>query len=192
MPTNPEPSQHLPQKDRAALLVIDAQERLALAMPPGVGAGVLRNTRILIETAREFDLPIRITEQYPKGLGRTAPDLTAALPQDVVPFEKVAFSCCAAAGFLPLLDELGDRDWIVCGIETHVCVLQSVLDLLAGGRRIFVAADATCSRTKLNWSLGLNLMREAGAVVGSTEIFAFALTGAAGTEQFRRISRLVK
>lgn len=182
----------LPQKERAALLVIDTQERLAQAMPPDVLAGVLRNTRILIETAREFSLPVTVTEQYPKGLGPTAPDLAAALPPETVPFEKLAFSCCAAPGFNALLADAGERDWIVCGMETHICVLQTVLEMLAQGRRVFLPADAVCSRTKLNWRLGLDLMRQAGAVIGSTEMFAFALLETAGTEQFRRISRLVK
>jgi nicotinamidase-related amidase len=192
MPISANSASLLPNRDRTALLVIDIQERLAPAMPPDVAARVLRNTRILIETACEFGLPILVTEQYPKGLGHTAPDLLAALPPETLPFEKIEFSCCAAPGFSPLMETLGDRDLIICGMETHVCVLQSALDLLSAGRRVFVAADATCSRVKLNWTLGLDLMRQAGAVIGSTEIFAFGLLGAAGTEQFKRISRLVK
>ncbi len=192
MPNTSKIESPLPDQSRTALLVIDIQERLAPAMPHAVLASVLRNTRILIETACEFSLPILVTEQYPKGLGRTVPELTAVLPPESVPFEKVSFSCCAEPGFTPLLDSLGDRDIIVCGIETHVCVLQSTLDLLAAGRRVFVAADATCSRAKMNWRLGLDLMRQAGAGIGSTEIFAFALLRAAGTDRFKRISRLVK
>ena len=189
----PDPLTHpLPSPDRAALLLIDIQERLYPAMPPGVAASVERNARILVQTACEFSLPVLVTEQYPKGLGRTLPALAAELPPGVTPFEKVDFDCCAAPGFTGLLESLGDRDWIVSGIETHVCVLQSVLSMLAAGRRVFVAADATCSRVKLNWKLGLDLMRRFGAVIGSTEIFAFGLTKAAGTDQFRRISRLVK
>jgi nicotinamidase-related amidase len=159
---------------------------------PDEGAGVLRNARILLETAQEFGLPVAVSEQYPKGLGPTAAELRAALPADCPPFEKVVFSCCGAPGFDAVLERLGDRDIILGGIETHVCVLQTALDLLAAGRRVFVAADATASRASLNWKTGLRLMRQAGAVIGTTEIFVFSLLGAAGTEQFRRISKLVK
>ena len=87
---------------------------------------------------------------------------------------------------------MGSRALIVWGIETHVCVLQTTLDLLQAGRRIYVAADACGSRTKQNWRMGLALMRQAGAIITSTEIIAFALLGGAGTEQFKRISQLVK
>ena len=104
-------------------------------------------------------------------------------------FEKLAFSCCKEPAMAPLLTR---PDIILCGSETHVCVLQTALDLLAQGRRVFVAADATCSRVKYNWRLSLDLMQRAGAVIGSAEIFAFGLLGAAGTDRFKRISKLVK
>jgi nicotinamidase-related amidase len=91
-----------------------------------------------------------------------------------------------------VFEQPGQRDWILCGMETHVCVLQTALDLLQRGQNVFVAADAVCSRTKANWRTGLDLMRQAGAVIGSTEIFAFGLLGAAGSETFKKISRLVK
>ena len=186
------PSTILPDRARTALLVVDLQERLMAAMPPEVAASVLRNTSILIQAAREFSLPVLTSEQYPKGLGPTMPELREILPDGHAPLEKVVFSCCAAPGFEPVQEALGDRDVILCGSETHVCVLQTALDLLQSGRRVYVAADATCSRTKQNWRLGLDLMRQAGAVIGSAEIFAFGLLGAAGTEQFKRISKLVK
>jgi nicotinamidase-related amidase len=181
----------LPARGRSALLIVDIQQRLLPVMPQE-GAAVLRNAQILAETAVELGLPVRFSEQYPRGLGPTAAQLKAVLPADVAAFEKVVFSCCAAPGFQPVLDGLGDRDIILCGIETHVCVLQTAIDLLAAGRRVFVAADATCSRAPLNWKLALRLMRQAGAVIGSTEIFVFSLLGSAGSEQFKRISKLVK
>lgn len=186
------PRELLPDKNRSALLIVDVQERLVPAMPPEAAASAVRNTCILIEVAREFGLPVLVTEQYPKGLGPTVPEISSILPAGSTPFQKVAFSCCAAPGFLPLLEALGDRDLILCGIETHVCVLQTALDLRAMGRRVYLASDATCSRTKSNWRTGLDLMRQAGVVIGSTEIFAFGLLGAAGSEQFKRISKLVK
>ncbi len=186
------PRDLLPHPLHCALLVIDVQERLAAAMPEDVSGRVLRNTAILLNCAREFSLPVLVSEQYPRGLGHTAAEIKPLLPEGVVPVEKTAFSCCAVPAFKPLLEELGQRALIVWGIETHVCVLQTILDLLQEGRRVYVAADACGSRTKQNWRMGLDLMRRAGAIIGSTEIFAFALLGDAGSEQFKRISQLVK
>jgi len=186
------PSERLPKPDNCALLVIDIQERLAPAMPAGRLPDILRNTRILIKTACEFQLPVIVSEQYPKGLGSTLPEIRAALPPEVIPIEKLAFSCCKEAEFEPVFNQLSTHDIILCGMETHVCVLQTALDLLQRGHRVYVAADAVCSRTELNEQLGLNLMSQAGAVIGSTEIFAFGLLGAAGSDRFKRISRLVK
>ena len=186
------PRDLLPDPTSCALLVIDVQERLAAAMPADVAARVLRNTAILLKCAHEFSLPLLVTEQYPRGLGHTAAEIKSLLPEGTIPIEKTAFSCCAVPAFQPLLEQLGSRSIIVCGIETHVCVLQTTLDLLQAGRRVYVAADACGSRTKQNWRLGLDLMRRAGAAIGSTEIFAFALLGGAGTEQFKHISHMVK
>jgi len=182
----------LPDPANCALLIVDIQERLAAAMPGEVGARVVRNAAILLHTAAEFHIPVLISEQYPRGLGPTVAEIRAALPQDTEPVEKTAFSCCAVPAFQPLLEKTGQRDIILCGIETHVCVLQTALDLLQAGRRVYIAADATCSRHKQNWRAGLDLMRQAGAVIGTVEIFAFGMVGGAGTDQFKRISSLVK
>ena len=182
----------LPRSTRAALVVIDIQERLSLAMQPEEMAAVTRNSAILIEAAKEFGLPIILSEQYPKGLGPTLPSIYAFLPEGVRQATKMAFSCCGEPALQAMFDDLGDRDWIICGIETHVCVLQTTLDLLRQGRRVFVAGDAMCSRAAYNHQTGLNLMRQAGAVIGSTEIFVFGMLGAAGSERFKRISKLVK
>jgi nicotinamidase-related amidase len=186
------PKDFLPRADSSALLVIDVQERLASAMPGDVGVRVVRNTSILLHCAREFNLPVLASEQYPRGLGHTVPEVNNLLPETTRPVEKVAFSCCSVPEFQPLLDGLDGRGVILCGIEAHVCVLQTALDLLQSGRRVYVAADAVASRAKQNWRFGLDLMRRAGAVIGSTEMFAFSLLGSAGSEQFKRISQLVK
>lgn len=182
----------MPNREQCVLMVIDMQERLLAAMPTNILPGVLRNACILIETARELGLTTLLSEQYPKGLGPTAAEIKTALGPGVQPVEKLAFSCCRAPGFEPILKPLSRYDFILCGMETHVCVFQTALDLLESGQRVFIAADAVCSRTKPNWKIGLETMREAGAVIGSTEMFAFSLLGAAGTETFKRISKLVK
>lgn len=183
---------YLPRPEHTTLLVIDIQERLVPAMQPEALPQTLRNTRILIEAMREFGLPILTSEQYPKGLGPTLAEIRAALPENTVPISKIAFSCCREPAFTSALEALGDQDLILCGMETHVCVLQTALDLLAASRRVFIAADAVCSRTAANHQIGLDLMRQAGAVIGSTEVFAFSLLGAAGSDTFKRISKLVK
>jgi nicotinamidase-related amidase len=186
------PRQLLPDPSNTVLLVIDIQERLAAAMPGDVSERVVRNASILVKSAREFSLPVMVSEQYPRGLGATVGEIKALLPEGTTPIEKVAFSCCAVPAFQSLLDRLGQQSVILCGIETHVCVLQTALDLLQSGRRVYVAADAAGSRTKQNWRIGLDLMRRGGAVIGSTETFAFALLGSAGSEAFKRISQMVK
>jgi nicotinamidase-related amidase len=186
------PRELLPEKSSTALLIIDVQERLAAAMPGEVAGRVIRNTSILLHCAQEFSIPVLVSEQYPRGLGPTVAEIKALLPAETIPAEKTVFSCCAAPSFQPLLAQLSQRSVILCGIETHVCVLQTALDLLEAGWRVYIAADAAGSRTKQNWRMGLDLMRRAGAVIGSTEIFAFALLGGAGTDPFKRISQLVK
>lgn len=181
-----------PKPDRFAVLVIDIQERLAAVMPSEEMNAAIRNSVILMETAKEFGMPIIVSEQYPKGLGPSVEPICAALPEGYQPVPKVVFSCCRVPELQQTFDQLGGYDLIVCGIEAHVCVLQTTLDLLRQGRRVFVAADAICSRYLHNRQLALDLMRPAGAVIGSTEIFAFGLLGAAGTDRFKRISNLVK
>lgn len=181
----------LPNRERCALLVIDIQERLTVAMPADVLSGVLRSTCTLIQTAHEFSLPVLISEQYPKGLGPTVADIRA-ISANSQPLEKVEFSCCRAPAVAPALEALKGYDFILCGMETHVCVLQTAIDLLQRGHRVYAAADGMCSRTAFNHNTGLALMRDAGAVIGSAEVFAFGLLGAAGTERFKRISKLVK
>lgn len=181
-----------PRSGRFAVVVIDVQERLSAAMPVDEMTGVTRNVVILMKTAKEFGMPLVVSEQYPKGLGPSVAQVRAVLPENIKPVEKLAFSCCAEPGLRTVLEPLADHDLILCGIEAHVCVLQTAVDLLRWGCRVFVAADAVCSRTASNRQLGLDLMRQAGAVIGSTEIFAFALVGRAGNNRFKWLSSLVK
>lgn len=193
MPFTLAPFEYLPDRESCALLVIDIQERLCSVMPEPVLPGMLRNTRILIETAREMNIPIVLSEQYPKGLGPTVSEVRAVLPEGQAPITKQVFSCCKEPGFEPVLfEDLAMKSFILCGMETHVCVLQTALDLLQRDRRVYVAADAVISRFKLNWKYGLNVMRQAGAVIGTTELFAFGLLGTSGTDEFKRIQKLIK
>ena len=176
---------------RTALVVTDIQEKLAAAMPPNVAADVIRNTVIMIEMAKEFEIPILVTEQYPRGLGATVKDIQDALPS-YEPIEKITFSCWRTLTFAKALEASGVQNVILAGMETHVCLLQTALDLLEKGYRVFIPSDALCSRGKANWRAGLCVMEQAGAVVGSTEMFLFQLLETAGTDRFKRLSKLVR
>ena len=180
---------HRLSRTRAGLVVVDVQERLLPAIFER--ERVLQNSLRLIQGARILQVPIFPTEQYRKGLGPTVPEVAAAIP-GFAPLEKVAFSACSATGFIPALKRKKVSDAILCGIEAHVCVSQTCLDLLGQGFRVFVAADAVSSRTAENCRIGLDRMRAAGAVIVSTEMVLFELLEQAGTAEFKQILALVK
>jgi len=177
-----------------ALLIIDVQERLAGVMPEPVRHQVERNVSILAAAAGRFALPVVASEQYPKGLGRTTPAVTAALEpvRGVCFFEKVEFAATDAPAWREAIGETPRPAWIVTGMETHVCVYQTVRALCAGGAAVHVVADAVASRTKLNWRTGLDLCARAGAVITTTEAVVFDLLGKAATDDFRALSRLIR
>jgi nicotinamidase-related amidase len=179
---------------RAALLVVDIQDRLLPAMPEASLAAVMRNTKLLIEAADRLGLPIVVSQQYPRGLGTTDKAIEAALApvKQVHRFDKLEFSAVASPAFGELAPRLGRDQWILCGMETHVCVYQSARDLVARGWAAHVCADAVCSRTPLNWELGLRLMERAGAIITSTEVCVFDLLGRAGSDEFRALSRAIR
>jgi hypothetical protein len=142
----------------------------------------------LIEGAEAIGVPVIATVQYPKGLGETVPEVSEHLPEGVEPLEKLCFSAAEADGF-----DLGGRDQaLVCGIETHVCVNQTVLDLLADGIETQVAADAVGSRAASNRELGLHKMERAGAVLTSVETALFELLGRSDAAEFKQVQALVK
>ena len=185
-------------RSRAALLVIDIQDRLLPAMAEDAVAEVVRNTRILILAAQQLGLPIVVSQQYPKGLGPTNHAIedaiagAAAAGAQVHRFDKLEFSAAAAPAFSALAPKLARDQWIVCGMETHVCVYQTARDLAARGWAAHVCADAVCSRTPGNYRIGLDLMARAGAVITSTEVCVFDLLGRAGSDEFRALSKVIK
>lgn len=179
---------------RTGLLVIDVQERLAAAMPEPVRAQLERNIATLIAAAGTFQLPIIVSEQYPRGLGRTTPAVQAALDEvrDVCFFEKVDFAATSSPAWpVAIGDRLIDR-WLVTGMETHVCVFQTVRALREDGATVHVVADACASRTKANFRNGLALASATGAIVTNTETIVFDLLQRAGTDDFRALSKLLK
>jgi nicotinamidase-related amidase len=172
-------------RNRAALVVIDVQEAFRKAVPSF--DDVARGAAALIRGAEAVDVPIVVTEQYPKGLGRTVPEVADVLPQGIEPLEKVCFSAPEAEGF-----DLGGREQaIVCGVEAHVCVNQTVLDLLEEGIEVHVALDAVGSRFEESKQVGIEKARRAGAVITNVETALFELVGCAGTDEFKEIQRVV-
>jgi nicotinamidase-related amidase len=176
------------------LVMIDIQVKLANAMPSDVLGRAVRNWIALTEMAARMRLPVCASEQYPQGLGPTLPVLKEALMKVMPPtrwLEKLDFSCCETPLFQQFLAN-GRRTFIVCGMETHVCVYQTVRAMVARGLRVHVPMDACLSRNKANYRVGLDLMMRAGAVPTSTETVLFDLVKRAEGENFRALAKLVK
>ena len=185
------PDRFILDKEDVLLLIIDIQERLAAVMRDTVKARVTANCVHLIELAKMQNIPVVVTEQYPKGLGTTVPEIQRALPS-YQPVEKVAFNCCGEPAFLEEIKRYNKKKIIVTGMETHICVLQTTVGLLKEGLVPHVVSDGVCSRTKENWRTGLAFLRDAGALITGTETVLFQLLGAAGTEEFKAISKRIK
>lgn len=168
-------------RGKTALVVVDVQEGFR---PYASFAGVADASRKLVQAARILDVPTIVSEQYPKGLGHTAPEVGL---DDERPIEKTVFSAARADGF-----DLGGRaQAIVCGIETHVCVSQTVHDLLDRGVEVHVPADAVGSRHEIDYERGLERLERAGAVVTTVESSLFELLGRAGTPEFKSVQALI-
>jgi nicotinamidase-related amidase len=149
------------EREEAILVVVDVQDLLMKQMDQEVGENVIRNIRTLIAFAKKMTIPILVTEQYPKGLGKTVPEIKMELGS-IPPIEKVSFSCCGVETFNHQLNQLGRKQVILTGIETHVCVLQTADDLIQKSYEVYVVADAVCSRRKLDWEIGLRWMEKRG------------------------------
>jgi nicotinamidase-related amidase len=175
----------------SVLILIDVQERLAAAMEPATFRGVVRNAGILVQAAVGLGIPVLTTEQYRKGLGRTVPELAALLP-DAAAIEKTGFSAAGDESFRQTLDRAGRPQTILAGMEAHVCVLQTALELRAAGRDVFVVADACCSRSAANHANAMERLRAAGVTVAHTESIVFEWLRDARHDCFKAISALVR
>jgi isochorismate hydrolase len=178
------------ERDKAVLVVVDVQERLAPAMDEKVYKRILRGITTLVQGGKELQLPMVTTEQYPRGLGHTVPELAAACTTGVV--EKVTFGCCGEPDFLQRLKEIGRPQVLVTGMEAHVCVYQTVLGLLAADYHVHLVRDAICSRNKIDFLAGVENARAAGAVITTVETALFQLLSTAATPEFKAVSALVK
>ena len=176
----------------SVLVIIDLQERLAAAMSPAVRGGVIRNARLLLEAARRLVIPTLVTEQYPKGLGPTAAQVAEMFPGGTPRFEKTCFSCAGAASFSAALNQSGRPQVILAGMEAHVCVLQSALDLLAVHHGVFVVEDACCSRNQEHHANAMHRLRAAGVWVTNTESVVFEWLRDARQEHFKAMSALLR
>ncbi len=169
------------ERDRTALVVVDVQEGFRSY---DSFQTVARACSKLVRGARILGLPLIVSEQYPKGLGHTAPEVSLT---DEPILEKTVFSAARAEGF----DLAGRSQAVVCGIETHVCVSQTVQDLLAQGIEVQVPADAVGSRHQLDYERGLHRLERAGAAVSTVEAVLFELLERAGTPEFKEVQRLI-
>jgi nicotinamidase-related amidase len=169
------------------LLVIDVQEKLLPLIPDA--QAVIRNVGFLIDAARLLDMTIQATEQYPRGLGSTAPELAARLPHRP---DKTAFSCCAIPEVVEAFHRGARPKVVLCGLETHVCVLNTALDLLALDFRVYIAVDAVAARGRIDHDVALRRLEQAGAILTTAEGCVFEWVGGSAHPRFRDISRLVQ
>jgi nicotinamidase-related amidase len=175
------------QPDKCALIVIDIQEKL---LPPiHERERLVRNSQLLLRLAGVLNLPVIATTQYAKGLGATVTEIASLLPAQTRPVDKLQFSCFGSDQFCSAVKGLPDRrdTLVVCGMEAHICVMQTVLGALNQGYLVHVAADAVGSRSEFNWKIGLERMRAAGAVISSTETVIYELMRASGTADFKQM-----
>jgi nicotinamidase-related amidase len=177
--------------DHCALVVIDIQEKL---LPPIFEKErLLRNSQLLIRLASILKIPTLLTTQYSKGLGDTVPEVASLVPETKA-IEKLTFSCFGSDVFCSSLKRLpGNRNTVLlCGMESHICVAQSALAALRKGYLVHVAADAISSRTELNWKIGLERMRAAGAVISSTEMAIYEALESSETSAFKDMLKYLK
>ncbi len=176
-------------KENTIGLVIDIQERLFPVM--WKNEMLLINCKILIEGLQELKLPLVTTQQYTKGLGETLPKIKSVI-NNFIFIEKHDFSCCYEPVFSEKVKELNAKNIIICGIESHVCVLQTAVDLKEAGLNPIVVMDCVSSRTKENIELAKERFRHEGIIMASYESILFELTRSSGAAEFRAISKLVK
>jgi nicotinamidase-related amidase len=183
LPSSPE----LMSPGDTGLLVVDVQEKLLAAIP--AGRRIVWNIRRLIDGAKILGLPVAATQQYPQGLGATAPELAerfSAIPS------KLTFSCGGCPEIFDDFQNRGVRKILITGIEAHVCVLQTAIDLLSDGWSVFVAVDAVGSRFDIDYRTALKRMDSAGATLTTAEAALFEWCRVAGTPEFKQISRLAQ
>ncbi len=182
----------LARSHSCSLVVIDVQEKLALAMAPDVRRELLAGGQVLLRAADELGVPVVVTEQYPKGLGNTLPEVAEHLPTASTKVVKDSFSCCDEPAFTEALEAAGRPQVVLVGMEAHVCVLQTAIQLQEAGYTVFVVADAVCSRRPGHRADALDRLRAEGVVVANVESVLFEWLRRAGTDAFRSLAKLIR
>jgi len=188
--TYSEAARRILRPEDCALAVIDIQEKL---LPPIFEKDrLVRNAQLLVRLADILSLPVIVSTQYEKGLGKTVAEISSLLPE-MKPVDKLEFGCFGNGEYCSTVGKLANRTTLLlCGMESHICVTQTALGALNQGLNVHVAADAVSSRAELNWKLGLNRMQAAGAVLSSTEMIIYELLGKSGTPAFKEMLRHLK
>jgi nicotinamidase-related amidase len=178
------------RREDCALAVIDMQEKLLSAIFEK--ERLVRNAQLLVRLADILSLPVIVSTQYEKGLGKTIDEISLMLPA-MKAVDKMEFGCFGNSDYCSTVGKLENRNTLLlCGMETHICVMQTALGALNQGLNVHVAADAVSSRTEMNWKIGLNRMQAAGAVISSTEMMIYELLGKSGTPAFKEILKHLK
>lgn len=183
---------NLLDSDNSLLIVVDLQAKLSAVMPPEVAGLTSRNTIRLIEAANKLDIPLIVTEQYPQGLGATEELVSSHFSLRTPVFDKTDFSCCASTGFCNALETSERRQLILVGQETHVCILQTALELLECGYHVFVVTDAVSSRNPEHKTNALQRMQQHGVTITNHESVLFEWLGSARHPEFKAISALLR
>lgn len=174
--------------ETSVVVVIDIQDKLLAKMPEA--AALVRNAGFVLDVAAKLEVPVLATEQYPKGLGPTTPEIARRLPAPLP--AKTAFSCCGAGTFLEELEMLRRPNVVLVGMETHVCVAQTALDLLHAGLHVFLPVDALAARNRIDHDTALRRLEQSGAVPTTAEAVAFEWVRDAAHARFKEVSALVK
>ncbi len=177
-------------RNQAQLLLIDVQEKLCPAMYNR--EKVCKNAGILLEAAQLMEIPVKVTEQYPRGLGGTVAELAEKFPENTHKFEKVHFSCYGEPGFHHFIQQAERTQVVVAGIEGHICVLATVLEMLKDNYNVAVVADATGSRRRKHHRMALEAMGQAGAFIVPVETAVYQLLGQSGTPEFKALLKHFK
>jgi nicotinamidase-related amidase len=177
------------EREESILLIIDIQQAMLKAIP--TWEATLRRVIQMIQAAKALDIPILLTEHYKKGLGETVPEVKSAVGNATF-FQKEYFSACLEKDFLETVAAFGRKKIVLVGMETHVCALQTGLDLIQAGYQLQAAQNALASRYPEDWKTAIKLFREAGAVITTAEIVIFQWACRSNTDEFRKILPIVK
>ncbi len=185
-------NQYLCDRDDSVVVMIDIQPRLTVVMPSKVLARLQRNSGLLLRAAGQMDIPVIATEQYPQGLGKIEDEILKLMPDGGTCIEKTCFSCTGVENFMTTLKATGRKQVILLGMEAHVCVYQTAVELLQQGYATFVVIDGVCSRQRENYETGIARLRQAGVIVCDTESVLFEWLRDSKHPDFKLISSLLR